>query len=337
MRVDGRGFTRFSALHGFEKPNDRRALDLMDRCAVEVMRELGGDARLGYGTSDEYSFVLGRSTRLYGARRGFRLRCTPLFTCPRDVYTLLSQRQTTQQKHRLNHHNHEQPQTKPTERRTSKIVSTVASCFAANYVRWWPEYMGAETPLQATPIFDGRAVCYPDARTLRDYLSWRQADCHINNQYNTPYWELVKSGVAPPEAARTLAGTDRGFKNELLFSRFGINYNDLPAQFRKGSVIVRVPPAAAVAAEDDAAAAEGDAAAAAAAAGAAAEDEGEKEAATAATDEAAAKEAAREARRQRKQRQKQGRAGGGGELRVLHCDIIRDEPFWAEHGESILA
>ena len=34
VRVDGLGFTNFSELHAFEKPNDGRALDLMDRCAV---------------------------------------------------------------------------------------------------------------------------------------------------------------------------------------------------------------------------------------------------------------------------------------------------------------
>lgn len=28
----------------------------------------------------------------------------------------------------------------------------------------------------------------------------------------------------------------------MLFSRFGINYNDLPQQFRKGSVLVRAAP-----------------------------------------------------------------------------------------------
>lgn len=28
-------------------------------------------------------------------------------------------------------------------------------------------------------------------------------------------------------------------KHELLFSRFGVNYNQLPARFRKGSVLVR--------------------------------------------------------------------------------------------------
>lgn len=36
--------------------------------------------------------------------------------------------------------------------------------------------------LQSTPVFDGRAVLYPSDRHLRDYLSWRQADTHVNNQ-----------------------------------------------------------------------------------------------------------------------------------------------------------
>ena len=40
----------------------------------------------------------------------------------------------------------------------------------------------AETPLQLTPSFDGRAVCYPTDALLRDYLAWRQVDTHVNNQ-----------------------------------------------------------------------------------------------------------------------------------------------------------
>lgn len=33
------------------------------------------------------------------------------------------------------------------------------------------------------PSFDGRAVCYPTDRALRDYLSWRQADCTSRWRY----------------------------------------------------------------------------------------------------------------------------------------------------------
>jgi tRNA(His) guanylyltransferase len=38
---------------------------------------------------------------------------------------------------------------------------------------------------------------------------------------------------------RCVQGTGAGFKNELLFSQFGINYAHLPEQFRKGSVVIR--------------------------------------------------------------------------------------------------
>jgi hypothetical protein len=45
VRVDGKGFTKFAELHGFEKPNDKRALDLMDACACEVEALRGGGGR----------------------------------------------------------------------------------------------------------------------------------------------------------------------------------------------------------------------------------------------------------------------------------------------------
>jgi tRNA(His) guanylyltransferase len=188
VRLDGRGFTRFSELHGFAKPNDTAALALMDAAACELLREFP-EVRLAYGESDEYSFVLPRSSELFG-------------------------------------------------RRASKLVSLFASCFTAHYVRLWTAHLPA-TPLTAAPMFDARAVLYPDDATLRDYLAWRQADAHVNNQYNTCFWALVQSGSTPAQAQAALRGTDTAHKNELLFSRFGVNYSELPERFRKGSVVLR--------------------------------------------------------------------------------------------------
>ena len=70
VRIDGRGFhrfamtsvhgmmpapdvTRLSAKYGFEKPNDQRALELMNAAALSLMRELP-DITMAYGVSDEY-------------------------------------------------------------------------------------------------------------------------------------------------------------------------------------------------------------------------------------------------------------------------------------------
>jgi tRNA(His) guanylyltransferase len=47
--------SRFAARYGFEKPNDRRALDLMNAAAKAVMTELQ-EITIGYGISDEYRF-----------------------------------------------------------------------------------------------------------------------------------------------------------------------------------------------------------------------------------------------------------------------------------------
>lgn len=71
VRLDGRGFhgyhnsyllnlsfCRFSRAHGFTKPNDINALNLMNIAAKSVMRELSSDIVLAYGDSDEYRFSL---------------------------------------------------------------------------------------------------------------------------------------------------------------------------------------------------------------------------------------------------------------------------------------
>ncbi len=50
------------AKYGFEKPNDRRALDLMNAAAKTVMSEIP-DITLAYGISDEYRWVAMTQTR----------------------------------------------------------------------------------------------------------------------------------------------------------------------------------------------------------------------------------------------------------------------------------
>ena len=82
-------------------------------------------------------------------------------------------------------------------------------------------------------------VCYPSDETLRDYLSWRQADCHINCQYNSAFWGLVANGSSREEAQRRLAGTQTEAKNEILFAECGINYSQLPPMHRRGTILVR--------------------------------------------------------------------------------------------------
>ncbi|KAG9200693.1 tRNA-His guanylyltransferase [Epicoccum nigrum] len=126
------------------------------------------------------------------------------------------------------------------ERRASKLVTTIVSTFTSYYVFLWSKYFPQKPLTPPLPSFDGRAVCYPSDTNLRDYMSWRQVDCHINNLYNTTFWALVQQGgMGPQEAEQRLSGTVSADKNEILFQQFGINYNNEPACFKKGTILYR--------------------------------------------------------------------------------------------------
>lgn len=50
---------------------------------------------------------------------------------------------------------------------------------------------------------------------------------------------IHQGGKDAKDAEKELQGTFSSDKNELLFSRFGINYNNEPEMFKKGTVIFR--------------------------------------------------------------------------------------------------
>ncbi|KAG5366722.1 tRNA(His) guanylyltransferase [Yarrowia sp. B02] len=211
VRVDGRGFHKFSKFYNFEKPNDLRAIELMNKCAELIVNQFD-DVVMAYGDSDEFSFLLRRKCSLF-------------------------------------------------ERRESKLVSTFASTFTSYYVALWSKYFTKsevkdvesgvenlsmeekttnELQVHMLPTFDARCVVYPNTQSIRDYFSWRQVDCHINNLYNTTFWTLVQQGnMTTQEAEQRLSKTLSKDKHELLFSEFGLNYNNEPDVFKKGTTIVK--------------------------------------------------------------------------------------------------
>ena len=144
VRIDGRGFSKFTSKHAFAKPNDPRAIALMNAAASQVLQQLV-DISVAYGQSDEYSFVFPPHTTLF-------------------------------------------------DRRAAKLATTVATLFTAEYVLQWPDHFPDAPLTRPFPTFDGRCVLYPRREVLRDYLAWRQADCHVNNLYNTTFWAMVQQG-----------------------------------------------------------------------------------------------------------------------------------------------
>jgi tRNA(His) guanylyltransferase len=61
IRIDGKGFHKFTKSYDYKKPNDKRGLDLMAKCAEIVMTNFQ-DIILSYGQSDEFSFLLRRDS-----------------------------------------------------------------------------------------------------------------------------------------------------------------------------------------------------------------------------------------------------------------------------------
>ena len=50
---------------------------------------------------------------------------------------------------------------------------------------------------------------------------------------------VQKGGLTPTEAHQELKGTLSKDKNEILFSRFQVNYNDVSEIFKKGTLLLR--------------------------------------------------------------------------------------------------
>lgn len=190
VRIDGKKFHEFSKFYRFEKPNDIRALKLMNAAAKNVVRQYRNDIILAYGESDEYSFILKNDTTIYN-------------------------------------------------RRQDKIASLFVSLFTSNYVALWCKFFdNVELDPKHLPFFDSRCVAYPNLKAIKDYLSWRFVDTHINNLYNTVFWQLVQvCGLTTREAESRLSGTLSNEKQEILYSECGINYNNEPEMFKKGTLV----------------------------------------------------------------------------------------------------
>ena len=50
---------------------------------------------------------------------------------------------------------------------------------------------------------------------------------------------MIKGGLSTTDAEKRLMGTSSAEKNEILFKEFGINYNNEPEIFKKGSLIFK--------------------------------------------------------------------------------------------------
>ncbi len=88
--------------------------------------------------------------------------------------------------------------------------------------------------LGSVATFDCRISQLPTVSLVIDYFRWRHEDAHRNALNAHCYWTLRKEGEGPKSATKKLHRLSVGDKNELLYKRAGINFNDLPNWQKRG-------------------------------------------------------------------------------------------------------
>jgi tRNA(His) guanylyltransferase len=123
------------------------------------------------------------------------------------------------------------------DRRRDHILSSIVSTFTASFVLQWRQFF-AGVRLAGPPSFDARAVLYSHFGLVRDYVSWRQADAHVNCLYNYTLCVLMRTGIDGPAATEALRGTVACDKHEIMMQH-GVDFAMVPAAHRRGVIWIR--------------------------------------------------------------------------------------------------
>jgi tRNA(His) 5'-end guanylyltransferase len=117
------------------------------------------------------------------------------------------------------------------DNRIQKMASVTASIVAASFNKQWP----TSVPLAA---FDCRVYEVPDLIEAVNYFIWRQNDCTKNSISSAAYFELAKQ-FGKKTVQKLLHGLNKDERQELLWQKANINWNDYKPEFKRGITVVR--------------------------------------------------------------------------------------------------
>jgi tRNA(His) guanylyltransferase len=100
-----------------------------------------------------------------------------------------------------------------------KIVSVSASMATAKFNELRPGKLA---------LFDSRAFTIPDRVEVENYLIWRQADAVRNS---------VSMAAQAKFSHRALHGKSGAQMQEMLWAEHGVNWNDYPGRFKRGTMV----------------------------------------------------------------------------------------------------
>lgn len=112
------------------------------------------------------------------------------------------------------------------DREVEKLVSSSASLASVAF----SSILGEEA------TFDSRVWIGASITDVVDYFSWRMEDALRGAINSYAYWYLRQErNMSKGQATKMLMNKGFSWKNEFLFSEFGINFNDVPAWTRRGT------------------------------------------------------------------------------------------------------
>lgn len=241
VRIDGDKFHHFSAEHRFDKPNDKRALDLMVESAKQLMRTYKGHIPLAYGHSDEFSFMIKSSSNLL-TRRVFKITSMlpvifatyynsnwnrffgnpvqgEVMTRKYDAWFDAKPKEYPNYRAVIDYFRWRQ-----VDCHINNLYNTTLHAITGRYIKHELIPVESSEGIELDNIFpngSGDGKSFKLKRTpIKDWI--------------TDQSQFMSSQAA----TQRLSGTVSSDKHDILFLQYKINYNNELEQFKKGTVIV---------------------------------------------------------------------------------------------------
>lgn len=111
-------------------------------------------------------------------------------------------------------------------------VQKLASIFASTATAKFNQLIGKHIPYkhELLPVFDCRVIQYPNLETVCDYFLWRETDATRNS---------LSMAAQTYYCQKELHGAGFVKKHDMLHAK-GINWNNYPPHFKRGSYVGRV-------------------------------------------------------------------------------------------------
>jgi tRNA(His) 5'-end guanylyltransferase len=109
---------------------------------------------------------------------------------------------------------------------TSILASTASVMFYSEVIKNIPE------KADKLPVFDCRIMQLPTKEIAAECFKWRELDATKNAV------SMAAHSMIPHKELEGLKGWQ---KQELMFSRFGVNFNDYPVFFKRGTYVRKEP------------------------------------------------------------------------------------------------